>query len=154
MSHPNTVNDIDGRYTIIESGCWEWQWGLDSHGYGQMKLNGSSFRAHRASWIKHNGPIPEGLNVLHSCDNRRCINPDHLFLGTHQDNMDDRENKGRGACHKGDNNGRASLSSNDVFRIRARLTEGVSCAILAREYNVTWTTIQNIKVGRTWRHLP
>jgi hypothetical protein len=79
------------------SPCWNWQGSLDRHGYGQFKLGFglSPLRAHRIAYEACKGEIPEGMHVLHSCDNPRCCNPDHLRVGTHADNMADREARGR-----------------------------------------------------------
>lgn len=75
--------------------CWEWLWGRNANGYGVFKFDGKYIATHRVSWMIVNGDIPEGLYVCHSCDNRLCVNPNHLWLGTHQDNMDDMFQKGR-----------------------------------------------------------
>lgn len=81
--------------------CWVWTAGTDDKGYGRIlnkrKEHGGETRAHRLSWILHNGPIPTGLYVLHKCDNPPCVRPDHLFLGTNLDNMRDMKEKGRAA---------------------------------------------------------
>lgn len=81
------------------SGCWLWLRVLNKKddGYGTLRLNGICQSAHRVSWVLHRGTIPEGLWVLHRCDVPSCVNPDHLFLGTHQDNVDDKMRKGRHA---------------------------------------------------------
>ena len=92
---------------ITESGCWIWMAGRFDTGYGSFWLNGTDVRAHRVAYELYVGAIPEGMWVLHRCDIRECVNPDHLFLGTHQDNMDDMARKGRHAnsikthCRKG-----------------------------------------------------
>ena len=86
------------RRVIRRDGCWGWRGSLQTQGYGQIQVNRILWLAHRLSWTLFRGPIPEGLNVLHSCDNPECSNPDHLFLGTHQDNMKDKMDKRR---HRG-----------------------------------------------------
>lgn len=78
-------------------GCWEWQGTRDRAGYGQAKAGRKTVRAHRLSWRIHRGVIPDGFIICHKCDNPPCVRPDHLFVGTHQDNSQDMMNKGRGA---------------------------------------------------------
>lgn len=80
---------------VPESGCWLWEGAVDRYGYGKIRDNCHRVQAHRVSWILHNGPIPEGLCVLHKCDVPGCVNPDHLFLGTNKDNTQDALKKGR-----------------------------------------------------------
>lgn len=103
---PFTTRINDGVVVNAETGCWEWQGNTDAGGYGRVSVgNGGRFTkttlsTHRMAWIGFKGEIPDGLHVLHQCDNRICCNPDHLFLGTHQDNMRDMLNKGRHASQR------------------------------------------------------
>lgn len=112
--------------------------------------------AHRASWEIHNGPIPDGLEVCHHCDNPPCVRPDHLFVGTQADNMADMRAKGRGfipppgQCHPA-----ARLTDEDIYAIRAAdLSERGSQRRLALRFGVTPTHIRYIRSGRAWSHLP
>lgn len=101
---PQTKESFYQRITIPKSGCWEFTGALARGGYGLVSFHGKLVHAHRLSWILTNGIIPNALIVCHKCDNRRCINPDHLFLGTNHDNTQDMMNKGRfrkrGPCKK------------------------------------------------------
>lgn len=139
-----------------QSGCWEWQ-GSTRGGYGRIivgsRKNGTrrSESAHRLSYILNNGAIPEGMEVCHKCDNRCCINPDHLFLGTRQDNIDDREAKGRNNPPVGEENGNAKLTKLDVLEIIEKRERGLSFQRIANEYGVSKKTVQNAVSGKTWQ---
>lgn len=80
---------------IKKDDCWNWIGSIGKNGYGYFSKNSKAASAHRVSWEIHNGQIPDGLCVLHKCDNRKCVNPDHLFIGTYYDNIHDKINKGR-----------------------------------------------------------
>ncbi len=83
------------RHVKKEECCWTWTGSLGKWGYGHFRVDSKTMLAHRVSWMLHNGEIPNGLFVCHHCDNPKCVNPEHLFLGTHQDNIDDMMSKGR-----------------------------------------------------------
>ena len=127
--------------------CWEWVGGKNSHGYGATCIDGRYEAAHRASWILHFGRIPEGLCVLHHCDNRACVNPAHLFLGTNRDNTIDMYAKGRQGDIKGEKHPNAKLTVSDVLEIRKSPLTGTK---LGELYGVGQSTINAIKKHKRW----
>lgn len=132
-------------------GCWLWTAGLDGHGYGQVFDGEKGARAHRVSWMLTIGEIPEGLSVLHKCDVRTCVNPEHLFLGTIADNVSDMVTKGRNVVHRGEGHGMAVLTKDDVARLRARRKDGATCRQLASEFGISNTQAKRIVRGEQWR---
>lgn len=136
-----------------ERGCREWQRAVHPKGYGLVAVGVKSRvkRVHRVYYELLHGPIPEGLHVCHRCDNRRCCNPDHLFLGTPAENMHDCDNKERRP--KGSTHWRARFTEADVRAIRARHAAGADQAVLAAEYGVSQAAISDVCRRRTWRHV-
>ncbi len=130
--------------------CWEWTGRRDRKGYGRFNvaLNVTKF-AHRLAWEIEFGPIPVGLCVLHRCDNPPCCNPAHLFLGTVADNNADMRSKGRQAVHE--RHHAARLTMDKAETARTRHAAGESCADLAREFGIHWTTMKEALAGLTWR---
>src|SRR5512141_57908 len=104
-------------HPVLKTPCWLWTAYIDAHGYGKLQVDGGPKRAHRLSWFLKHGEWPNPY-ALHKCDVRNCVNPDHLFEGTHRDNADDRVAKGRTARQYGSKNGRARLSEQEAQRIR------------------------------------
>lgn len=134
--------------------CWEWTACLDMSGYGQMNIGAKkSERAHRISWIIHNGKIPDLLCVLHKCDNRSCVNPDHLFLGTRQDNNADMMAKGRKVTVKGAKHRLAKLIDSQVVEIRKKRAQGAKLTDLSETYGVSVSVISKICLKKTWAHI-
>lgn len=133
-------------------GCWTWIGCIGTHGYGDIRWNGRTDKAHRVSWEIAYGPIQQGMQVLHRCDNRRCVNPDHLFLGTQKDNVADMMAKGRDGhgYAAGDAHPCSRLTSMQVTEIRRRHANGARGAHLAREYGVSPHHICSITKGRAW----
>lgn len=146
--------------------CWNWVGSVKSTGYGQFSCSGKMFVAHRWVWENAHGKIPSGLNCLHRCDNKACVKPEHLFLGTAKDNALDMVSKGRQnprpgcfamlkvrATARGELIGISKLVPSDVFQIRKRLAQKESCRSIARSFGVHHSVISDIKRNKTWRHL-
>jgi hypothetical protein len=139
------------------TGCWNWTASKRSDGYGQLNRGGRGegiVSAHRASYEFYCGEIPQGdgyhgICVLHRCDNKACVNPEHLFLGTQTENMDDKVSKGRQL--RGETNNGTKLSETDVTAIRAAVsTKGV---ILANRFGVCGQLISDIRSRKIWKHI-
>jgi hypothetical protein len=133
--------------------CWLWIGHKIRRGYGQLRaFNRQRWQAHRLSWLLHYGEIPDGKWVLHRCDNPSCVNPHHLFLGTHDDNVADKVSKNRQMrgtkCHT------HKLTERDVARIRSLLQSKVSYQKIATQFKVTKSNIYAIKHQQTWKHVP
>jgi hypothetical protein len=136
------------------SGCWNWIGSCYGKGYGHFGIRGKIYPAHRIAYIWYVGTVPNGLFVLHECDNPPCVNPDHLFLGTHQNNVDDKCSKGCESHLYGVQNSSCKLTNQQVQEIRQRYsTEFITQTDLAREYRVSITTINWIVHNKTWKHL-
>lgn len=153
----NYGSPIESRYDVNpENGCWEWNASNSGGGpgncYGTLNREGH-YKAHRYMYEKKVGPIPEGHEVMHKCDNTLCVNPEHLMTGTHQDNMEDKVRKGRCALNRGVENAAAKLTPAKVREVRASLSRGEQCASLGRKYGVSEVAIGLIKRGKTWRHV-
>lgn len=133
-------------------GCWMWVGARKPTGYGNFYLAGKHVNAHKAAWLLFKGEITNGLVVCHSCDVPSCVNPEHLFIGTHLENMQDMRAKGRSPKrdHRGTRNGRAKLSESDALHIRAdpRPTQQI-----ANEFGVCYQTIWKLRRGHAWSHL-
>lgn len=122
--------------------CHPWIAGCDSHGYGRMKVNGRNVGAHRIGWELIHGPIPPGKRILHSCDNPPCQNPDHWFLGSQLDNMQDMAQKKRSGTRHSTNLGTRKLSDAEVAEIRASSESG---SVLAAQFGVSRSHISRLK---------
>lgn len=134
------------------SGCHLWITRCSEDGYGQFWINGRTANAHRVAWEMANGrPVPDGLSVCHRCDVRSCVNPDHLWLGTTDDNMKDKARKGRVKRMFGEKSHWSKLKNEQVLAIRAS-TE--SQRVIAARYGISQATVSNIKQGKGWSHLP
>jgi len=170
--------------------CWLWRRSLKQGDYGQVTLRGRKISAHVLAWFLSTGKWPDGMHVCHSCDSRypagdksyrRCCNPAHLWLGTHQENMEDCKNKGRQAAGdrhsskthpermargdkngsrkhperrpKGESHGMAKLNEEQVREIRLLFSAGRSKGSISRQFGVSRAAIRDIILGRKWKHL-
>lgn len=133
--------------------CWLWTAHIAKDGYGRFKDAYKEIYPHRFSWIVHFGAVPDGLDVLHKCDVRHCINPSHLFLGTDADNVADRVAKGRNGDTKGEKNSQAKMTSEKVIAMRLDRQTGLTWELLSKKYNISICQARQICVGRWWKHI-
>ncbi len=167
--------DINGRYVPViatelaerfadkvdkshrDNGCWLWTGTVTNRGYGKISLGGATsgeVLAHRLSWeMANKKTVPQGMYVLHHCDNPLCVRPDHLFAGSQADNIHDMMSKGRG-CHpnpaSGERNGNSKLIVTQVLGIRKLLASGMSASSVGKRYGVRHSTVLNIRNRVTW----
>ena len=129
-------------------GCWIWRGAVNrgAGGYGWFRLDGEAQLAHRASWILHNGPIPDGMHVLHKCDVRLCVNPAHLFLGTNADNVADKVGKGRVS------RGEGHMGRFTEEQIRAMRASTGTTREIASRFETSSSYVSAVKRGKYWRH--
>ena len=156
--HLRTLYNLDHSKTFKNNikkngdGCWDWQGANNGKGYGCLRVDGKRVLAHRYSYEAHIGPIPRlknsyhGVCVLHKCDNPSCVNPDHLFLGTHNDNMQDKMSKGRSGVVK--------LSASTVAKMKQEYLSGKTChRELAKKFGTSYQNVGAILSGKTWKHV-
>lgn len=130
--------------------CWNWTKNTLPRGYGLFFLAGKNILAHRFSFLYHFGCLPNELHVCHECDNPKCVNPTHLFLGTDKDNLQDMARKG---VRKGEKHAITKLTNENVFHIKELLRDGISYDEIAKIYNTSRGIVYNIKIGLTWTHI-
>jgi hypothetical protein len=138
--------------------CWLWTANCFTNGYGRYNKSNMTIGAHRYSYILAKGEISEGFVVRHTCDVRNCVNPNHLLIGTHQDNTNDRMERGRHNCigagpPNGEKNGLAKLTEDDVIEIRIFREFGFTYKELGDMYGVSNVTIGHIIHKKTWSHI-
>lgn len=129
--------------------CWLWEKTVNKNGYAIL-YHSKSIKLHRYSYEYFNGKIENGLYVCHKCDIRNCINPNHLFLGTHKDNMDDMIKKDRHNVAKGESHYCSKLKCNDIYEIKIMLQKGIRIVVIAKKYHVSPGAISKIKHNRSW----
>jgi hypothetical protein len=141
-------------YEADSNGCWNCtSHAADTCGYPMICRNGKKGHMSRFIWIEKNGPIPESMAVRHKCDNPRCINPDHLEIGTHTNNMRDMIERGRRRSTIGSNNPRSKLAEDNVTDVMRRYKNGEKQTDIAKRYNVSKHCIFGIVHNRNWKFL-
>lgn len=137
------------------TGCWQWTASAAGRGvsYGQIKLPGErrQIYAHRLAYLIHKGDVPEGMSVCHTCDNRLCVNPEHLFLGTTKDNQQDMKSKGRSLF--GEKNGKAKLTEELAREVIRLLRTGLPQIEIAERVGIGQMQVSRINTGERWGHL-
>lgn len=137
------------------TGCWEWQKHRNNYGYGKLTVSGRGVYAHRLSYELCNGSIPQGMDLMHKCDNPRCINPDHLSVGTRSQNMKDCSTRGRAKIPTsksyGESNGASKLREVDIRSIRRLLDKGCTQREIAERFGISQSQVSHIKLGRAWK---
>jgi len=134
-----------------EDECWEWT-GAYSAGYGQMMIDGEKVGSHRISLMIDGVDVGEE-HALHTCDNKSCVNPDHIYLGDPKDNMDDAKERGQYESNKGEDHGQSKLTESEVLEIRKRCDQGETLTSIAEDYPVSRSQISNIGNRKKWPHL-
>ncbi len=136
----------------VEKGCWTWSKCRGKKGYGTFRFNDRNYQAHVFSYIIHNGPVPEGKQINHHCDNRACVKPDHIYAGTAKENTRDMMDRGRHKCNptKGENHPNSVFTNEQILYIRSSSKKQTE---LGKEFGVSLGVISNIIVKRTWKHI-
>ena len=146
------LSELIARHPVkySDSGCWLWQRHLTHNGYGVVSHQSKNQRAHRVAYMLATGQIPKGLQVCHHCDNRRCINPDHLFLGTQLSNMRDMISKGRKVVARGERHHDAKLTDAQVIDI---FNDPRDRKVIAAEYDIHLMYVHSLKRGASRKYL-
>lgn len=138
----------------LDTQCWIWTWGQDGAGYGHVWWKGKVWGTHRLSYIVFVGPIPPNLDCLHHCDDKACIRPNHLYLGTDLDNVNDRIRRGRSKHYVGEAHCSATLTEVEVSHIKfLALEEQLSLSQIGELYGTTYGNVFMIKKGLSWKHV-
>lgn len=153
ITNKKTPIELFYKNTIIPENtddCWIWKCNKTSR-YGVIKVDSKPKLVHRFSYEYFNGPIPNEMYICHHCDTTKCVNPKHLFIGTPKDNCDDKMKKGRHKARKGEEQGNAKLTNNQVREIKQKLREGMKRCDIAMEYNARALQIGKIARGEQWK---
>lgn len=140
------------RIKKARNGCWNWTGLLGRWGYAKLQFRDRQLGASKVGWILYGGEVPAGMFVCHKCDNPKCVNPKHLFIGTPKDNTQDAIRKGRMLV--GEKNGQHKLTAKQVIKIRERRKRGETLLSIANDFGVKMTAIHKIVHRDHWKHIP
>lgn len=144
------ISEVLSNYTVSKSGCWNWNGVINADGYGMACYQGEQVRAHRLSLLNHLGLESSELLALHHCDNRRCINPSHLYLGTNKDNSTDMSNRGRANPQRGEKSSLSKITDQQAIEI---FNDNRKHELIAIDYGIAKSTVSSIKTGRNWKSI-
>lgn len=157
-------NEIIGNESVVKrflakigpsssNGCQIWMAAKDAAGYGRFFIGENMIFAHRVSFILVNGSIPDGMVIMHLCNNPSCVNPDHLRCGTQLENIQQREQQNRGKRFYGEENKRSKLKNTDILNIRKMGMDGVSSSIIALHFGINARSARRIIAKQRWAHI-
>lgn len=145
---------FNSKYVVAPSGCWEWTDALDHYGYGRLQVNKKAAKAHRIAYEIFIGEIPSDKIICHHCDNRKCVNPKHIYAGTFTSNNRDMVLRGRrrngGRPNYGEKNGNSKLKVKQVLKIKEHIKNKIPYLRIAKLFNVSPCTIRHIAIGKRW----
>jgi hypothetical protein len=153
IRQPLLKDRILSKILIDQKGCWNWTDHLEVRGYGRATYNGKTYPAHRLSYMCFEKKIPKGLLVCHKCDNRRCVNPEHLYLGTHHDNSLDRGKRNLKSFQRGESHGNCKFSDAIILEVRKKHSEGQSRSQISKIYNIKYSAVCKIIRRESWNHI-
>ena len=152
-SYRNTSESMKLKTTETSNGCWEWNGAKNRDGYGRTMKGPKNISTHRRMYELAVGPIPNKLQVLHKCDNPPCINPSHLELGDHNENMNQMQSRGRKAILLGEDNPSSKLTKEDVVDIKLFLKNGILPKDIIKVYPIKQAIVYHIKNNRVWSNV-
>ncbi len=151
MGKANSIEKMSKKIKIDKNNCWVWQGSLSKSGYGKSSYQDKSWRSHRLMFYFYNGFVPS--IVMHSCDNRACVNPNHLKEGTHRENMIDMVKKGRSSKPKGTHHSQSRFRDEDIILMRKYYEDGYDLDFISRKYSTHKEYIRQIVNRKRWSHI-
>ena len=153
-----SVSEVDAArfwaHVFKTNKCWLWTSAVSTKGYGSFRLNGRTLKSNRVAWAIHHGSDPGDLFVCHTCDNRACVRPEHLFLGSNADNIKDMWDKGRRSRRLGESAFNVKLTEDGVREIRKLKAAGVHAKVIAKRFGIIRTHVYDIVNRVAWGHVP